>query len=249
MNRKAIAFVALLAAALVLPGFASAGDMKGDLSLGYYSNYVWRGQTLSNDWVIQPELNSSNRGLGIGLWSNYDYDTEEINQTNFNMNFGRSYDKMGYEVGYIYYLIDEAADTQEFYLAAAHDSILQPHAAFYWDGKKGDGGFLQVGAGYSLLLAEKVSVDLAADVSMVFDNGALGRNEKGEEFTGLYNCDLSIGTSIPLPNIPLASLWSIEAMAAYSFSLSDDAEWALEQVSVDGKSEVAWWGIALKMAY
>lgn len=246
MKGKTIAFVVvfLLASALVLPGFASEGRMEGDLSLGYYSNYVWRGQTLSADWVVQPEVKLSYDGFGVGAWSNYDSDTEEINEARYTLNYARSHEKMDYEAGYIYYRIDEHDDTQEFYLAVAHDSLLKPHAAFYWDTQAGSGGFLQVGAGYSHLLDRGISIDLAADISMVFENGNLGRDENGEEFTGFYNCDLSIGASIPI-----AKMWSVEALAAYTFALSDDAEWAIEQASVDGESELAWWGLSLKMAF
>lgn len=246
MKGKTIASVAmvLLASALVLPGFASDGRMKGDLGIGYYSNYVWRGQTLSSDWVVQPELNLSYDGFGAGVWTNYDSETEELSQSNYTLNYARSRDKMDYEVGYVYYRIDEAADTAEIYLAAAHDSLLKPHAVFYWDVQQGSGGFLQVGAGYSHALSGGISIDLGADISMVFENGLLGRDENGKEFTGFYNCDLSIGASIPV-----AELWSIEAMAAYTFALGDDAKWAIEQLSVDGKSDLAWWGLALKMAF
>jgi hypothetical protein len=246
MKVKAIAIVSvvLLASALVLPGFASAGEMKGDLSIGYYSNYVWRGQTLSGDWVVQPEVNLSYEGFGVGLWSNYDSETEEMNETDFILNYARSSDKINYEVGYMYYRIDEASDTQEFYLTVAHDSLLKPYASFFWDTQKGSGGFLELGAGYSHPVTEGVSIDLGADISMVFQNGALGRDENGEEFTGLYNCDLSIGTTIPI-----VEMWSVEATAAYTFALSDDAEWAIEQASVDGESSLWWWGLALTMAF
>lgn len=246
MKAKTVAsvVVVLLVAALMIPGFAAAGEMKGDLALGYYSDYVWRGQTLSADWVIQSEVNLSYNGFGIGLWSNYDSEMEAFNEVDLDLNYVRSHNRMDYGVGYIHYRIDGAEDMEELYLSLAHDSLLKPHAALYWDSKKGSGGFLQVGAGYSHPFSGGISVDLAADVSMNFENRNLGYNEAGEEFTGLYNCDLSIGT-----RIPVAELWFIEAVAAYTFALSDDAEWAIEQLSVDGKSDVAWWGIALKMAF
>ena len=246
MKVKAIAFVSvvLLASAVLLPGSASAGGMSGDIAVGYYSNYVWRGQTLSGDWVVQPEVNLSYEGFGVGLWSNYDSVTEEMSETDFILNYAGSSDRINYEAGYIYYRIDEAADTQELYLTVEHDSILKPHAAFYWDAQEGSGGFLQVGAGYSHLLSGGISIDLAADISMVFENGALGRDENGDEFTGFYNGDLSI-----VATVPLAEMWSVEALTAYTFALDDDAEWAIEQASVDGESDLWWWGLTLKMAF
>lgn len=236
--------VVLLVSSLMVPGFAAAGEVKGDLALGYYSEFVRRGQTLSADWVIQPEMNFSYNGFGAGMWANYDSEKEAFNEIDLVLNYVRSHNRIDYGVGYINYRIDGAEDMEEFYLTLAHDSLLKPYAAFYWDSRTGSGGFLEVGAGYSHPFSGGISVDLAADVSMNFENRNLGFNEAGEEFTGLYNCDLSIGT-----RIPVAELWFIEAVAAYSFALSDEAEWAIEQLSVDGESDVAWWGIALKMAF
>lgn len=235
---------ALIGLALTTPGIAKAAEGEASASIGVYSNYVWRGQTLSDKAVIQPTVGLSYGGFGVNLWSNIDLDTDQLNETDLTLNFANSIDKFSYDVGYIYYGLDGLEDTQEIYLSLGYDMFLSPSATFYYDFDEGEGGFLVLAAGYSIPIMEKYAIDLGADVTVNFDNAILGLDENGEEFTGLYNADLSVGSSIPLMDAV-----SLDLLMAYSFALGNDAEAAIAGASVDGEKDVFWGGAALSVAF
>ena len=47
---------AVLGLALTAPAVTRAAEGEAGASIGVYSNYVWRGQTLSDEAVIQPTV-------------------------------------------------------------------------------------------------------------------------------------------------------------------------------------------------
>ena len=104
MRNVIIGTMALIVTTAVPYAPRSAGAAgEGSASVGVYSNYVWRGQTLSDEVVVQPTVGISYGGIGINLWANYDADTEELNETDLTLSFANSLDKFSYEAGYIYY--------------------------------------------------------------------------------------------------------------------------------------------------
>ena len=177
-----------------------------------------------------------------------------------------SFGAFGYDGGYIFYGLDLAADatvttpadgtaptaevstmevdTHELYLSLSYDFVVSPFVTVYYDIDEGEGGFLVLGAGYSLPVTEAISVDFGADVTVNLDNELMGAGEDGEAFTGLYNCDLSVGTSIPFLDV-----LSLDLSLAYSFPLSTDAEMAIASLSVDGEDSVLFGGAALSLAF
>jgi len=58
------------------------------------SNYVWRGQKLSNSWVIQPLVGITYGSFGANIWANYDSDSKidegdghgEVTETDVTLN-------------------------------------------------------------------------------------------------------------------------------------------------------------------
>ena len=235
---------AIMTAALAGPAATKAADGEASTSLGLYSNYVWRGQTLSNEAVVQPTVGLSWKGFGANLWSNYDSDTKELNETDLTLNYAGAYGKFGYDVGYIYYGLDGIDDTQEFYLGLSYDVILAPYATFYYDFDEGEGGFLVLGIGHSFPVSETIAIDLGADVTVNFDNAIMGVDESGDTFTDFYNLDLNVGTSIPF-----AGVWSLDLLLAYSAALTDASKNAISLASVDGEKDVVWGGAAISLAF
>ena len=235
--------VIVTAASLLTPRTAAA-EGEASASLGFYSNYVWRGQTLSDGIVAQPTAGLSWKGLGVNIWSNYDEEIESVTETDFTLNYAGSYDKLGYDVGVIYYGLEGIKDTTELYLGLSYDVILAPTATLYYDFDEGDGGFLVLGIGHSFPVTEAIGIDLGADVTVNLDNAIMGMDEDGETFTGFYNADLTAGTSIPF-----AGAWSFDVLLAYSFALTDDSKAAISGASIDGEKDVFWGGAGVTLAF
>ena len=83
-NTKIILPLALLLTASVA-GTAIAEDKpEADLTVGLYSQYIWRGYELSKDSiVIQPSMTVSYKGFGFNLWGNLDTEEYATNDNNF----------------------------------------------------------------------------------------------------------------------------------------------------------------------
>lgn len=107
--------------------------LSGDVA--FLSQYIWRGYELSKDsLVIQPSVTAAYKGFSINLWGNFDTDAYagpnegnySWNETDFTFGYERSFGPLGIGAGYIYYAVDYAEDTQEFYLSVGGDVILAP---------------------------------------------------------------------------------------------------------------------------
>ena len=78
----AMGLAAVLAAstAMAQDDLVMVGQMDGYSSsealitaeLALVSSYVWRGQVLNNDFVVQPQLTASQYGVSLNVWGNYD---------------------------------------------------------------------------------------------------------------------------------------------------------------------------------
>ena len=120
--------VTTVATTLFLGGAALSASAEeempsADLSVSLLSKYVWRGYELSNDSiVIQPSMTVGYKGFGFNLWGNLDTDQDEElfgtdggnwNETDMTLSYDGSAGMVGYSIGYIYYGLDGAADSQE----------------------------------------------------------------------------------------------------------------------------------------
>jgi len=221
------------------PLSASAAETSGSASADIMSHYVWRGQRLSDDFVVQPSVGITYEGFGANIWANWDDTVSSatdsgITETDYTLNYTFSKDKFGFDVGYIYYAFPSpGVDTQEIYVGVSYDTILSPSATLYYDFDEGEGAFLVLAVGHSVDLTEKIALNLGASASYNFGNAVMGPAADGNtDFSDFYNGELSASVSIPVTdNI------SIEPKVAASFSLSDDAESAIKGLDATGKAD------------
>jgi hypothetical protein len=228
--KKKIGLVILLAAFMVAPfTLTEAAETSGSASVDILTDYVWRGQTLSgDDGVVQPSVGVTYGNLGANLWANYDIETDEQNETDLTLTYGLSKDKLSLEVGYIYYALD---------------GTVSPSVILYYDFDEGDGAFLVASVGYSIGLADKVSLDLGASASINLDNEIMGVDTDRDPFTDFYNGEVTASVSVPV-----GKNLSIEPKIAYSFPLSSDAEDVFEGLP-SGESDILYGGVGVSLGF
>jgi hypothetical protein len=247
-----IILILLLSTVFVGNVFAAEPKVSGIASVDVLSNYVWRGQKLTNSWVIQPSVGITYGSLGATLWANYDSDSQidegddhgEFTETDLTLNYNYSIDKWILSAGYIYYALNGANDTQEIYLSTSYSTLLNPTLTVYYDYDEGNGAFIIASIGHSFEVFRDSSLKLGASVSYNINDKVMGFDENGKEFSNFYNAELSAGLSIPL-----TKSISITPKVAYSFPLSDDAEDALERISNDGQQDIFYGGINLAVSF
>jgi hypothetical protein len=242
--------------AVMTAGSLYAGDIKtaGSASVDIMSNYVWRGQKLSNSWVLQPSVGISYGVFGANIWGNYDSDRAEassddtghgeLTETDITLNYTRSVDKFTFVAGYIYYAFDGFNDTQELYLSASYDTLLKPTLALYYDYDEGQGAFVIASIGHSFEVIKGTALNLGASASYNINNEVMGLDEDGDEFSNFYNGELSASL-----NIPVWKALSVTPKIAYSFPLSNDAEDAIEGISNDGDKDIFYGGVNLTLSF
>lgn len=227
-----------------------AAETSGSASVDFMSNYVWRGQKLSNSLVVQPSTGITYGGFGANLWANYDTGTNEHNETDLTLNFSNSIDKLSYDVGYIFYALDGSGDdesgndTQEIYVTVGYDVILSPSLTVYLDFDEGDGAFIVASVSHTFELPRKMSADVGASISYDADNTVMGQDADGDDVSAFYNGDISASLTIPVTDAV-----SVGPMIAYSFPLSSDAEDAIEAISDDGDSHIVYGGLNVSLSF
>jgi hypothetical protein len=249
--------VVFITAALVLNFlisnlYAEGKRTSGFASVDVISNYIWRGQKLSNSWVIQPSVGITYGSFGANIWANYDSDSQidegdkhgEFSETDLTLNYNFFIDRWNFSFGYIYYALNEANDTQEVYISASYSTLLNPTITVYYDYDEGYGAFIVASVGHSIDVYKESSLKLSASASYNINNKVMGFDENGDEFSNFYNAELSAGL-----NISLTKSISLTPKIAYSFPLSDDAKYAIERISNDGQQDILYGGINLTINF
>jgi uncharacterized protein (TIGR02001 family) len=217
--------------------FADEDKPTADASVGIYSKYVWRGYELSQDSVvIQPSLTVGYKGFAANLWGNLDTDQKGAsdsfnwNETDFTLSYDGAYEKLGYSLGYIYYDLDGADDTQEIYAGLSYDILLSPTLTVYKDIDNYSGYYVNLGISHSFPLTDKYTLDLGASAGYY--------NRDDINYSALHDGQLSASITIPVNEY-----LSITPEIHYSFPLSDDAD------DVEGLDNVFYGGLSASFAF
>jgi len=245
MGEKFILLVLALFAVVAVPVSALAIDVSGTAALDTMTNYVWRGQQLSDDHgVLQPSLEASYRGATINFWANEDLANSQHTETDLTLSYSYAIKKLSVDAGYIYYALDGFDDTQELYLSFAYDVIGSPSITYYGDFDEGRGGFLVLSIGHSLELPKGMTLNGGFSASVNFQNAVMGLDRKGSRFTNFYNGEASISV-----DIPITKNLSIEPKMAYTFAMNTDAQAAIRSVSFDGDDYTLYGGLGISFSF
>jgi hypothetical protein len=184
MSRQVIA-VCAMAAALAMSNAARAeeSELSASLDLPVLSAYVWRGQVLNDEAVVQPSLTVSKGGFAINWWANYNLtdevtgDANEFSEHDISVSYSGTCPLTGADMtlGIVNYDFPNqstvtaegnaalVADTRELYLIAAFSAVpLAPTLSVYYDFKEADGFYGSLGISHSVELTDKASLSLAA---------------------------------------------------------------------------------------
>ncbi|GAB4339409.1 MAG: hypothetical protein Kow0089_12260 [Desulfobulbaceae bacterium] len=260
MNLKKTLTTAGAAALLITTTAATikaADGPTGDASVSFLSKYVWRGYELSKDSiVIQPSVTASYMGFGLNLWGNLDTDQDTAlfdedganwNETDLTLSYDGSAGMIGYSVGYIYYGLDGAADTQELYAGVGLDTILAPTLTIYRDFAEFPGWYATLEVSHSIQLTEAIALDLGAHVSYLMVDEATTMadpDDPSDEYADFHDGLLSASVTIPL-----TEHLSITPELYYSFALGSDASDVIKAASADGDDNFLYGGVTLGMAF
>lgn len=255
--------IAALATGLIVgtfTGIAAAESAKpsADLSVDMLSKYVWRGYELSNDsMVIQPSLTASYMGVGFNLWGNLDTeqdmdifgdDSANWNETDMTISYDNSVGMVSYGVGYIYYGLDGADDTQELYASASLDTLLAPTLTVYRDFDSYSGWYTTLGISHAIEITSTMSLEAGGHVSYLSADDETTLADPDDP-TSSYS-DFHDGQIYLALSIPVTEYASITPEIFYSFPLSDAASDVIKAGSASGDDDsFIYGGISLSMSF
>jgi uncharacterized protein (TIGR02001 family) len=246
--------VTTVATTLFLGGAALSASAEeempsADLSVSLLSKYVWRGYELSNDSiVIQPSMSVGYKGFGFNLWGNLDTDQDEElfgtdggnwNETDMTLSYDGSAGMVGYSLGYIYYGLDGATDSQELYAAVSFDTIAAPSLTIYRDFDAYEGWYVNLAVGHSFAVTEAISLDIGGHVSYLMADDAetlADPSDPTDEYADFHDGVLAVSATIPL-----SELISVTPELYYSFPLGSDADEIID--------DHIYGGVTLSMAF
>jgi hypothetical protein len=209
----------ILGLALLVPTVAAAmGPVDLNAEVGIFDRYVWRGITVNDNLVVQPELSAALGGFGLGVWGNYDADDKDgisgFNKYDVTLSYGLSLTMVSLDLGFIYYSFPDASDfnTTEAYAAASAGVLLSPSLTVYRDLDAVDGWYWEAGVNHGLALSPGATLDLAARLGLGSerylagyfpgaDLGGLGEDPASSSLT-----DFMVTLSLPWHPIPLATV-------------------------------------------
>jgi hypothetical protein len=160
-----------LAAGIVAAGLTARGaDVEADLPV--LSAYVWRGQVLNDETVVQPALNIESGGFGLNVWGNYNT-TDNVGDRDFNeidltVSYGLQLGPVELGGGVIEYLFPNTdyESTREVYLSASlPDAPVVPCLSVYRDVEEADGFYATLGLSKEYAFnEEKTTLGLSASL-------------------------------------------------------------------------------------
>ena len=153
-------------------------------------------------------------------------------------------------MGYIYYAVEDADDTQEFYFSVGGDVILAPTLTVYRDVGNLQGWYFDLGISHSFELPYEITLDLAGSIGFEYSdsNNIVDYdnylNPTESQFRNFQNGLMSAALTIPF-----WTYFSAVPMIAYSFPLGNAADNMLSATSLSNDSSHFFGGITLSMAF
>ena len=210
--------------------------------------------------VIQPSINLGYKGFGFGFWGNLDTDFDDMDpavpnnskwtETDFTLEYEKGFGPIALGAGYIYYALDAADDSQEFYVRATLDVPLSPSLTVYREIAHLQGWYINLGLSHSVELPRSMSLNVSGGIGYYYssDDAFVEVDSQLNPTTRKYRAfhDGLISASL---TIPLGKHVTCNPVLAYSFPLSGEADDILTSSSYSGDSDYLYGGITLSISF
>ncbi|MBM4130994.1 hypothetical protein FJ250_08190 [bacterium] len=242
--------------ALLVPTVAAAvGPVDLSAEVGWFGRYLWRGMTLQDTPVVQPELSASLGGFGLSVWGNVDADGADgasgFNEYDFTVSYGVGLPVASLDIGLVYYTLPDASEqnTAEAYASASAGVLLSPSLTVYRDVDQIDGWYWEAGLSHGLPLSPGANVEMTARLGAGSDRYLEGyfptavskALETGDAASSLT--DAAFTVAVPWQATPLAT---ITPSVTWS-TLLEDASASVEDEG--GDSDTLVWGLSAAISF
>ncbi len=220
-------------------------------SADIYNQYIWRGQNLNDEEVLQPAISLTARGLTGSLWSNIDLTNRNVkvgklNEVDLTLNYTDSFcgmDNLNLSAGLIHYRFPNTSfsPTIELYGGMTWQIKLSPTIMLYRDLVEINGSYVMLGFGHSFdkifITDERCCWELQLRISLGLGSPGYNQSYFGSERWGFNDLTLIIG-------LPLSvSHWTFRPVINYSTILSENIRQSVNQ------PDNFWFGLSVITAF
>lgn len=213
MNMKK--FIGITSAALA----ATALTVSAGVDVSVVSAYVWRGLTLHDEVAVQPGFETTVFGdaVTVGTWASFNTDTTEFEEVDFYLGYSLPLGEdspVSADVVYTEYTfpgIEGGADREAgLVLGTSVGDLGLSLGLFYgFDGALDKTIYIELGAGYTVAVAENIGLDLGAVLHYWDLDG-------GESGFNAATFSAALGLTIPEIELP------ISVGVSYVLEIDDD---------------------------
>ncbi len=223
-------YAGLLLSVLAADTSLAAHSIDFEMTADLCGKYIWRGQNLVDDPVLQAGISASYHDLTAAVWGNLDLTNVNGNSGDFSeadCSLGYSgslsqFEGLGYSLGLIYYDFPGTAvkDTAELYWGLTLDVPANPSVTFYHDVDEAGGTYIALAVDHSVeqiaKLGPETPVDMEISASVGWGSGSYDKYYWGIEQSKPN--DLALSASFPLG----AGGWTVTPSLNYVTLLSDE---------------------------
>src|SRR3974390_2355099 len=130
------------------------------MTADFFSKYIWRGQDIVDNWVLQPSASVGYKGLTGSIWGNMDLTGEVVgggrfNEVDFTLDYSHKLpglDVLGYSVGVIHYdfVHTHSPATSEAYAGLTASVPLTRGVRWFHDFEQIHGNYIQFSLGHTI---------------------------------------------------------------------------------------------------
>jgi len=204
--------------------------IKFEVTAGYFSKYIWRGQSLDDGPVFQPSISLGYKGLTAGIWGNLELtnvngNSGDFSELDYSMHYSGAIpgvEGVRYCLGVIYYDFPGTAapDTTELCWGLNLDLPFSPSITLYHDVDEADGTYVLLSLTHGIEniaeLAPNIPVGLEIGASLGWGSKAYDKYYWATD-QSKFN-DLVFSLSFPVE----VSGWTITPALNYVTLVSDD---------------------------
>ncbi len=249
-------FLALAGLLLLVPGAVLAvGPLDLSAEVGCFGHYMWRGMTLTDGTVVQPEVSAEVAGFGLSLWGNMNADDPDgdsgFNEYDITVSYGLGLPKASLDLGVVYYALPDASEqnTAEAFASASAGVLLSPTLTVYRDVDLVEGWYWEAGLSHAVALSPGANLELSARAGLgsdqymagyfpVFIDKALADQAATSSLT-----DYSFTAALPWNPAPLATITPSLSWT----SLLNDASDVVDAAGGDTGTLV--WGVTASVSF
>lgn len=241
----------ILAAAWLTASGAQAAEATAEA--GVFSKYVWRGQVLNEDPVVQAVLDlDAGNGLTFSTYAYYDLTDANATETRDTKNqftevdFYLEYElplegAFGASAGFVEYLFPNGEpSTRELYTVLSYETWLSPNLSLFYDFGTVDGLYAVLDVSHDFEVSEEVTVTPGASIG-----GAA--NDYNEAVYGVDSTALNDGNVYVSADWSLTEAVTLCGLVQYTTQLDGDIRDALD--AEDGETDAFFGGIKVSVGF